>query len=79
MTAFVYDSGALIAAEDNDRRIWTIHRRALERRAVPIVPAGVLTEAWRVTARRLPGFSQVLRLSRWTRNLRVPPECFCRT
>ncbi len=47
MTAFVYDTGALIAAENSDPRIWAIHTRALERRAVPIVPAGVLTEAWR--------------------------------
>lgn len=47
MTGFVYDTGALIAAENNDRRIWDIHKRALERRAAPIVPAGVLTEAWR--------------------------------
>ncbi len=46
MTAFVYDATALIAAEHNDRGIWAIHRRALERRAVPIIPAGVLTETW---------------------------------
>ena len=47
MTGFVYDTGALIAAENNDRRIWAIHKRSLERRTAPIVPAGVLTEAWR--------------------------------
>ncbi|MDQ1304839.1 MAG: hypothetical protein QG671_667 [Actinomycetota bacterium] len=56
MTAFVYDTGALIAAEDNDRRIWTIHRRALERRAVPIVPAGVVAEAWRGNSASLARF-----------------------
>lgn len=26
-----YDTGALIAAERNDRRLWALHRRALER------------------------------------------------
>lgn len=47
MTGLLYDTGALIAAQRNDRRVWAIHRRALERRIVPVVPAGVLTEAWR--------------------------------
>ena len=27
--------------------MWSIHRRAQERGAVPIVPAGVLAQAWR--------------------------------
>jgi len=56
MTGFVYDTGALIAAENNDRRIWAIHKRALERRAAPIVPAGVLTEAWRGNSPMLARF-----------------------
>ena len=59
MTAFVYDTGELIAAEDNVRGIWTMHRRALERRAVPIVPAGVLTEAWR-GAKHSPSLARFL-------------------
>lgn len=42
-----YDTGALIAAERNDRRIWALHRRALERGVLPTVPAGVLGQAWR--------------------------------
>jgi hypothetical protein len=42
-----YDAGALIAAERNDRRIWALHRRALERAVVPTVPAGVLAQGWR--------------------------------
>ena len=42
-----YDTGALIAAERNDRRIWALHRRALERGIVPTVPAGVLAQGWR--------------------------------
>ena len=42
-----YDSGALIAAGRGDRRMWLMHRRALERGITPIVPAAVLVEAWR--------------------------------
>lgn len=42
----VYDTGALIAAERNDRRFWAIHARALQRQVRPIVPAGCLVEAW---------------------------------
>jgi len=37
----------LIAAERNVRRIWALHRRALERGLVPTVPAGVLGQGWR--------------------------------
>jgi hypothetical protein len=42
-----YDTGALIAAERSDRRIWALHRRSLERGIVPTVPAGVLAQGWR--------------------------------
>jgi predicted nucleic acid-binding protein len=42
----VYDTGALIAAERDDRRFWAIHSRALQRGVRPIVPAGCLVEAW---------------------------------
>ena len=47
MFGITYDAGALIAAERNDRRLWALHRRALERGLVPIVPAGVLGQGWR--------------------------------
>ncbi len=47
MSGITYDTGALISAERNDRRMWAIHRRALERGIVPIVPAGVLGQGWR--------------------------------
>lgn len=47
MSGLTYDTGALIAAEGNDRMLWAIHRRALERRTRPIVPAGVLAQSWR--------------------------------
>lgn len=42
-----YDTGALLAAERNQRSFWALHRRALERGVRPTVPAGVLGQAWR--------------------------------
>ena len=47
MVGITYDTGALIAAERNDRRLWALHRRALERGVVPTVPSGVLAQGWR--------------------------------
>ncbi|MCU1692125.1 MAG: PilT protein domain protein [Frankiales bacterium] len=58
MTGLTYDTGALIAAERSERRMWALHRRALERGAAPVVPAPVLVEGWRgsvQTARLLRG------------------------
>lgn len=43
----VYDTGALIAAESGDRRMWALHARALHRGAMPVVPAGCIVESWR--------------------------------
>lgn len=43
----VYDTGALIAAERNDRRMWALHARALARGQLPIVPSACVVEAWR--------------------------------
>jgi predicted nucleic acid-binding protein len=43
----VYDTGALIAAERSDRRVWALHARAMQRGVLPIVPAGCVVEAWR--------------------------------
>jgi len=42
-----YDTGALVAAERNDRLVWSLHRAALARGLPPTVPAGVLAEGWR--------------------------------
>jgi hypothetical protein len=42
-----YDTGALVAAERGDRVVWALQRRALERGIRPVVPAGVLAQAWR--------------------------------
>ena len=47
MSGITYDTGALVAAEGGDRRVWAMHRRALERLHTPTVPAGVLAQAWR--------------------------------
>jgi len=37
-----YDTGALIAAERDDRILWSLHRAALSRGIAPTVPVGVL-------------------------------------
>lgn len=42
-----YDTGALVAAERDDRIMWSLHRAALRRGLPPTVPAGVLAEGWR--------------------------------
>jgi predicted nucleic acid-binding protein len=42
-----YDTGALIAAERDDRLMWALHRAAILRGLTPTIPAGVLGEAWR--------------------------------
>ena len=47
MSGLTYDSGALIAAERNERRVWLIHARALARGVQPTVPAAALAEVYR--------------------------------
>ena len=42
-----YDTGALVAAEAGRRDVWALHLRALQRGQRPVVPAGVLGQAWR--------------------------------
>jgi hypothetical protein len=42
-----YDTGALIAADRAERRIWARHRALLALREVPTVPAPVLAQSWR--------------------------------
>ena len=54
----VYDTGALIAAESNDRRMWALHARALQRGVLPVVPAACLVEAWR--GAKQPGLIRLL-------------------
>ena len=47
MSGLTYDTGALLAAEANRRELWALHARALQLGRRPIVPAGVLAQAWR--------------------------------
>jgi hypothetical protein len=42
-----YDTGALIAADRNDRRTWALHAGFLALEVSPTVPTPVLAEAWR--------------------------------
>jgi hypothetical protein len=47
-----YDTGALIAADRGERRMWARHRALLMRREVPVVPAPVVAQSWRGTNRQ---------------------------
>lgn len=47
-----YDSGALIAAERSERRMWARHRAFLATRVVPTVPAGTVAQTWRGGSRQ---------------------------
>jgi len=47
-----YDTGALLAAERNDRRMWALHAAFLAEEVVPTVPAPVLAQAWRGGAKQ---------------------------
>ncbi len=44
---YVYDAGALIAIDANDRRMWAIHHLAMEEGREIFVPAIVVGQAWR--------------------------------
>ncbi len=43
----VYDTGVLVAADRNDRRIWAEHRARLEVGIVPVTTAPVIAQASR--------------------------------
>jgi len=64
MRAVVYDSGALIAADKNDRRMWAEHRVWLEMGIIPCVPSPVVAQVSRssrqVQLRRLLRGSDVV-------------------
>jgi len=42
-----YDTGALVAADRGERRIWARHRALLNARIPPTAPAPVVAQAWR--------------------------------
>src|SRR5262245_55496591 len=52
MAGVTYDTGALLAAERNDRRMWALHAGFLAEEIAPIVPAPVLAQAWRGRTRQ---------------------------
>ncbi|HTW06959.1 MAG TPA: hypothetical protein VME46_05590 [Acidimicrobiales bacterium] len=52
MAGVTYDTGALIASERNDRRMWALHLGFMAEEVVPVVPAPVVAEAWRGGARQ---------------------------
>jgi hypothetical protein len=43
----VFDSGAVIAAERNNPRVWAILNAAYESRSAVVMPATVIAETWR--------------------------------
>lgn len=47
MAGVTYDTGALIAGDRNDRRMWALHVGFIAEEAIPSVPAPVVAEAWR--------------------------------
>jgi hypothetical protein len=47
VSGYTYDTGVLIAAENNDRFVWALHRRLLEHGDASSVPSTVLAQAWR--------------------------------
>ena len=58
MNGVTYDTGALIAADHNNRRMWALHAGFLALEVSPTVPTPVLAEAWRGGSRQasLAGF-----------------------
>ena len=52
MNGVTYDTGALVAADHNDRRMWALHAGFLAEEISPSVPAPVLAEAWRDGSRQ---------------------------
>lgn len=52
MAGATYDTGALIAGDRNDRRMWALHVGFIAEEVVPTVPALVVAEAWRGGSRQ---------------------------
>jgi hypothetical protein len=61
MSGITYDTGALVAAERNNRQMWALHAGYLAEEVIPTVPAGVLAEAWRGGSRQA-SLSRLLRM-----------------
>ena len=58
---YTYDSGALIAAERGDAKMWRMHNGMVSAGVRPVVPAGVLAQVWRGGSRRQAGLARMLR------------------
>ncbi len=52
MNGVTYDTGALIAADRNDRKMWALHAGFLAEEASVTVPSAVVAEAWRGGSRQ---------------------------
>ena len=48
----MYDTGALVAADRGERRMWARHGALLALREVPTVPAAVVAQGWRGGSRQ---------------------------
>jgi hypothetical protein len=60
MGGVTYDTGALVAAERNNRQMWALHAGYLAEEVIPTAPAPVLAEAWRGGSRQA-SLSRLLR------------------
>ena len=47
-----YDTGALVAADRGERRMWARHRALLALRELPTAPAPVVAQGWRGGSRQ---------------------------
>jgi hypothetical protein len=61
MGGVTYDTGALVAAERNNRQMWALHAGYLAEEVIPTVPAPVLAEGWRGGPRQA-SLSRLLRM-----------------
>ncbi len=61
MGGVTYDTGALVAAERNNRQMWALHVGYLAEEVISTVPASVLAEAWRGGSRQA-SLSRLLRM-----------------
>lgn len=57
---YTYDSGALIAAERGNVRMWGMHNDMVSTGVRPVVPAGVLAQVWRGGSGRQVALARML-------------------
>lgn len=50
---YLYDAGAVIAIDNNDRRMWARHHLALDDGRDIHIPAAVVSQAWRDSRRQV--------------------------